>query len=73
MNDKLIQIQNEIDVLVKDVDEKNLALYEIRQQSLRNSNKESIFSRQFEPSVLKQVSRGRSVGPRDMKVKGKKN
>lgn len=73
LNEKLVMIQNEIDELNKDVDEKNLALYEIRQQSLRNSNKESIFSKDYKPTVLRQAESKQSVRPKDMRVVGKKN
>ena len=39
-------VEGEIEILNKEVDERNLALYEIRQQTLRQTNKETIFTKQ---------------------------
>jgi cell division protein FtsL len=64
----MVQIQNEINDLNKEVDEKNMALYEIKQQSLRTTNKESIFSKQYTPTVLREDEEMRRtrLGPKDL-------
>lgn len=52
-NEKMLKVNGEIDELNRQVDERNMALYEIRQQTMRNTNSESIFSKNYTPTILK--------------------
>ena len=66
----MLKVNSEIDDLNRQVDERNMALYEIRQQTIRNTNNESIFSRNYTPTILKnEDNSGRSrAGAKNMKV-----
>ena len=66
----MLKITTEIEDLNREVDERNMALYEIRQQTMRNTNNESIFSKNYTPTILKNdsVMRKSKVGAKNMQM-----
>lgn len=57
----MLKVNQEIDDLNRQVDERNMALYEIRQQTIRNTSNESIFSRNYTPTILKNENNERKT------------